>query len=161
MSTLLGLDLDDEDNPITLGTMRSGNSRVGDSLILSAESARAFLAVLDPSLGGAEDEAAVKAFLDRWAHRVTVILHGEAKSLRATVEKVLAQQMPAHVQWQTVVTDHSFVLGLSPLLAVDTALELEPPPVPVALNRTRLSLEGLLADAAALSPQHVHFKDRS
>src|SRR5262249_61527283 len=53
MSTLLGVSFDDAANPLTLGTMHSGNSLVGDSLILSAESARAYLAAIDPSLSGA------------------------------------------------------------------------------------------------------------
>lgn len=155
MATLLGVRIDDATNPLTLGTMRSGNSIVGDSLILSAESARAVLAAIDPSLAEADDPTAAQAFFDRYAHQVTVLLHGPARVLHDRIERTLAREMPAHVQWRIALTEHSFVLGLSPLLAVDTALEREPPPAPVVLDRTRLTREGLLTGAAAFSPRHV------
>ncbi len=161
MATLLGVTFSDADNPLTLGTMRSGNSIVGDSLILSAPAARSYLAALDPSLAEADDPTAAQAFFDRYAHQVTVLLHGSARALEDTVRRVLARELPAHLQWTIVSTDHGFVLGLSPLLSVDTVLEREPAPAPVVLDRTILSREGLLGDPAALLPSQVRADDRS
>lgn len=161
MATILGLSMDDVDHPLTLGTGVSGNSIVGDSLILSDSNAREFLALFAPKLaeagGSAQNDAEiVEEFFDKYAHKVTVLLHGKAKRLRIAVEEMLQQQMPAHLQWQLVETDHPFVLGLSPLLSVDTYLENRPPARRVTLNDTYLGAEGVLANIAAFSPQDVN-----
>ena len=155
MATLLGLDMDDRDHPLTLGTGMSGNSIVGDSLILSEADSRTFLALLAPELEG-DDAAAVAAFFDRYSHRVSVLLHGPARRERALVEEVLTAELPAHLLWRIVETDHPFVLGLSPLLAVDSFLETTPPPRRAVLNDTHLGREGLLANRIALSPQDAN-----
>ncbi len=155
MATLLGLDMDDRDHPLTLGTGMSGNSIVGDSLILSEADSRTFLALLAPELEG-DDAAAVADFFDRYSHRVSVLLHGPARRERALVEEVLAAELPAHLLWRIVETDHPFVLGLSPLLAVDSFLETTPPPRRAVLNDTHLGREGLLANRIALSPQDAN-----
>lgn len=156
MATILGLNMDDTDHPLTLGTGESGNSIVGDSLILSDKSAREFLALFAPGLADEEETEIVDEFFDKYAHKVTVLLHGRAKRLRDSVAEMLRQQMPAHLQWQLVETDHPFVLGLSPLLSVDTYLETWPQPRRVTLDDTWLGEEGLLANAAALSPQDAN-----
>jgi hypothetical protein len=87
---------------------------------------------------------------------VSVLLHGRARRERALVDEVLAEQMPAHVQWRVLETDHPFVLGLAPLLEVDTYLEVRPPPRRVTLDDTYLSKEGLLQNPTALSPRDVN-----
>ena len=156
MATILGLNMNDADHPLTLGTGESGNSIVGDSLILSDTDAREFLALFAPGLGDQEETEIVEAFFDEYAHKVTVLLHGRANGLRDTVQEILQQQMPAHLQWQLVETDHPFVLGLSPLLSVDTYLETQPPARRVRLDDTWLGQEGVLANVAALSPQDVN-----
>jgi phage tail-like protein len=155
MATLLGLDMDDRDHPLTLGTGMSGNSIVGDSLILADGDSRVFLALLAPELEG-EDAAAVADFFDRYSHRVSVLLHGPARRERARVEEVLAAELPAHLLWRIVETDHPFVLGLSPLLAVDSFLEATPAPRRAVLDDTYLGREGLLSNAIALSPQDAN-----
>jgi phage tail-like protein len=172
-ATILGLDLDDRDHPLTLGTGVSGNSIVGDSLILSDAQVRTFLALLAPELGAdtalteeavealpegrrKADIETVRAFFDRYGHRVSVLLHGPARRDRGLVEEVLAQELPAHLRWRIVETDHPFVLGLAPLLAVDTYLTETPPPRQVALDDTYLGREGLLKNPPALSPRDVN-----
>jgi len=156
MATILGLNMDDSDHPLTLGTGVSGNSIVGDSLILSDADAREFLALFAPELADEEESEIVADFFDKYAHRVTVLLHGRAKRLRNSVDEMLQAQMPAHLQWQLVETDHPFVLGLSPLLSVDTYMEPRPAPRRVTLNDTWLGEEGVLTNAAAFSPQDVN-----
>lgn len=156
MSTLLGIDMDDRDHPLTLGTAQSGNSIVGESLILSDEDARTFLSLFDPELARQDEQAAVKAFFDKYSHRTTVLLHGSARSKHALVQETLLAHMPAHLQWEIYETDHPFVLGLAPLLTIDTFIEQEPPPRPVTLDDTWLGFEGLLNNPAALSPEDVN-----
>lgn len=155
MATLLGIHRDDADHPLTLGTMRSGNSIVGDSLILSETAARAYLALLDPALLSASDQQAANAFFDRYAHTVSILLHGRAKALNATIAAILPRLMPAHVRWQILASDEPFVLGLSPLLEVDTFLERAPAPRDVVLDATALGREGILNNPEAFVPHAV------
>ena len=156
MATILGIDMDDRHHPLTLGTGMSGNSIVGDSLILSEEDARTFLSLFAPELADTDEKAVVQAFFDRYSHQVSVLLHGRARAQRAAVEEVLAEQMPAHLQWRVIETDHPFVLGTAPLLEVDSYLETRPDPRPVTLDDTYLSKEGLLHNPTALSPRDVN-----
>jgi len=156
MATLLGVRMDDDKNPLTLGFMESGNSIIGDSLVLSDAAARAFLALLDPALKDQSEQAQVEAFFDKYAHKVTVLLHGPARRLKADIEHLLAHVLPAHLQSTVVQSEHPFILGLSPLLAVDTYVEQTPAPRPVVLGDTQLSTEGLLQNPAALSPADAH-----
>ncbi len=156
-TTLLGIDMDDRDHPLTLGTGRSGNSIVGDTLFLSEDDAWQFLTLLAPEIAGADATLAkkVEQFFDQYGHRITVLLHGEARQLEATVTRVMREQMPAHVQWTIKTTDHPFVLGLSPLLGIDTYLELEPEPSRVRLNRTHIGRGDLISNPVAFSPVDV------
>jgi hypothetical protein len=155
MSTILGINMDDADHPLTLGTGMSGNSIVGDSLILSEKDAREFLSLFSPELASEAEQQIVQEFFDRYSNQVTVLLHGEARRHKTIVQETLNEQMPAHLQWKIFETDHPFVLGLSPLLAVDTYLDREPPARAVTLNDTYLGKEGVLQNAVAFSPQDV------
>ena len=60
MATILGISMDDADHPLTLGTGMSGNSIIGDSLILSESDAREFLALFSPDLATKEEAAVVR-----------------------------------------------------------------------------------------------------
>lgn len=156
MATILGLNMDDSDHPLTLGTGVSGNSLVGESLILSDGDSQEFLALFSPEVADSQEAEVVEKFFDQYANQVSVLLHGPAKDQRPQVEAMLESQMPAHIQWRIIESDHPFVLGLSPLLGVDTYLETKPEPRPVILNDTYLGAEGLLRNPVALSPQDVH-----
>ncbi|MFA7618130.1 MAG: phage tail protein [Thiohalomonadaceae bacterium] len=156
MATLLGIAMDDAEHPLTLGTGMSGNSIVGDSLILSESDARQFLALFSPELATLEEAAQVKQFFDEYAHKITVLLHGRGARLRTVVEEVLAAQLPAWLQWRIFETEHPFVLGNAPLLAVDTFIETTPEFRRVTLNDTYLGREGVLKNPAAFSPADVN-----
>ena len=155
LSTILGLDLSDEQHPLTLGTGQSGNSIVGDSLILSADNAREFLALLAPELvkDNAEDKRIVAEFFDRYSHRITLILHGPAGQQRATVSRILQQQLPAHLQWTIKLSDYAFVPGLSPLLQIDSYLQRTPAWKKLILDRIHLGKDSVLQNAIALAPE--------
>ena len=155
LSTILGLDLSDGQHPLTLGTGQSGNSIVGDSLILSADNAREFLALLAPELvkDNAEDKRIVAEFFDRYSHRITVILHGPAGQQQATVSRILQQQLPAHLQWTIKLSDYAFVPGLSPLLQIDSYLQRTPAWKKLILDRIHLGRDSVLQNAIALAPE--------
>jgi phage tail-like protein len=154
MATVLGISMDDAAHPLTLGTGQSGNSLVGDTLILSDEQSLEVLALFAPELARAGVEAAaVRQFFDEHARRLTVLLHGDARALRGLVEQALPELVPATVQWQVVSSDNAFVPGLSPLLQIDTFLETTPAPGPVRLDRSRLGMTDLIRNPVALSPE--------
>lgn len=167
MATLLGLLPDTDAHPLTLGTARSGNSIVGDSLILAASApssvgdglllsstdTRAFLALFAPEQAIGDERAAVRTFFAEYAHRLSVLLHGPGRLWSTVVARVLDEELPAHLARDLYPTEHPFVPGLSPLLGYDTFLEPAPPPAGVRLDQTRLGREGWLLDAAALLPE--------
>jgi phage tail-like protein len=155
MATILGIPMDDADHPLTLGSGASGNSIVGDTLILSESATRDFLAMFSPDLARADERAAVRDFLDRHAHQVTILLHGRGAAARPAIETAARREMPAHVHWRVIEAESGFVLGLAPLLGVDSFLEVEPPPAPVALDEVAVGRGGLLMDPAALAPEAV------
>lgn len=156
LATVLGIDMDDTKHPLTLGTGLSGNSRVGDTLILSEDHAKEFLALFAPELARPGfEQAVVQQVFDDFARRLTVVLHGPARELARVVAEALPGLVPATVRWAVRESDHPFVLGLSPLLAIDTYLERQPPPQPVVLERTRLGRGDLLRNPVALSPEHA------
>ncbi len=151
MATILGIEMDD-DNPMTLDARASGNSVIGDTLVLSTATGRAFLALFAPELARRNEAAAVQRFFDQYANRVTILLHGAARQQRPVVENVLAAEMPAHLHWDTYDSDHSFVLGLSPLLGIDSFLDPPPPASPVTLNQSRIGRDAVIHDPGTLLP---------
>jgi phage tail-like protein len=156
MATILGRHMDDRDHPLTLGTGMSGNSIIGDSLILADIDAREFLALFAPELADAEESEAVEAFFEQYAHKVSVVLNGPGIKLRSRVSEMLVDAMPAHIQWQFVESEQPFVLGTAPLLTIDTFMENRPAVRPVELDNTWLGQEGVLRNPAAFSPSDVN-----
>jgi len=140
-------------NVLTQDGVPSGNSIIGDTLVLSAERAIDVLALLAPSAGSSADEATVSQFLDEYADRVQVaaILQGpNADALRQPVATVLQAELPAQLRFEIVVLKNRFVLGLSPLLDVDTFLDPPVAPAELTLDRSVLGRDAILRDPAAL-----------
>jgi len=156
MATILGVSMDDGDHPLTLGTGMSGNSLVGESLILSEKDARTFLALFSPELANKEEAEIVQKFFEDYAHQISILLHGRGIQRREQVEQTLEEQMPAHLVWRILETEHPFVLGIAPLLAVDTFIETTPDFRRVALNETWLGKEGVIKNPAAFSPRDIN-----
>ncbi|MCP4519072.1 MAG: phage tail protein, partial [Delftia sp.] len=156
LATILGRNMDDATHPLTLGTGMSGNSIIGDSLILSDMNAQEFLALFAPELADEEETKAVNAFFDKYAHKLSVLLHGRARQQKNAVMETLSEQIPAHLQWSIIETERPFILGTSPLLSVDTYLEQRPDPEPVILNQTLIGQEGLLKNPVAFSPRDIN-----
>ena len=157
MATILGLDVDDRDHPLTLGSGQSGNSIVGPTLILSEDHARDFLALFAPELAESTgDAAAVEAFFDRYSHRLSMVVHGPTRALIDTIEQAMPDHVPAGMQWKLLETDRPFVLGLSPLLGIDTLLEASPAWRAVVLGDTFLGREGILQSPSAFAPDFIN-----
>lgn len=160
MATILGADLADENDPLTLGITQSGNSFVGDSLFLGDESAKTFLALfrnLLPDPGASsyeaqrqrdEREAALHALYDGLAHRATVLVHESANDdeLRR-VRQLSTTAVPAHVAVSVVAAKYPFLVAVASLVGADTYLRAAEKPAAVRVDISQLgyvdTLQGL------------------
>jgi len=118
-STVLGLSWTTPIIPLPWDGL-SGNSIVGDSLILTEDAAREFLALFAPELAeeNIEDKAAVEALFDRYSIGSPCCCMARPAPCATAVQTFLAEEVPAHLLWTVQESDHPFVLGLSPLLAL-------------------------------------------
>jgi phage tail-like protein len=151
-ATVLGIPMGGR-NVLTQFGVPSGNSIVGDTLVLSSERAIEVLALLAPSLASGADAATVARFLDQYADRIQVaaILQGpNAASLQDAVTTVLRAELPAQLQFEIVLAPQRFIIGLSPLLDVDTFLDPRVPPAPLTLDQSVIGRDAVVRDPAAL-----------
>jgi phage tail-like protein len=151
-ATVLGIPMSGL-NDLTQFGVPSGNSIVGDTLILSAERAIDVLALLAPSVAKGADAATVSQFLDEYADRVqvAVILQGPAAaSLEPVVTAVLQSELPAQLHFEIAPIQPRFILGLSPLLGVDTFLDPPVAPAPLTLDQSVVGRDAIVRDPAAL-----------
>jgi hypothetical protein len=95
----------------------------------------------------------VARFLDQYADRIQVaaILQGpNAASLQDAVTTVLRAELPAQLQFEIVLAPQRFIIGLSPLLDVDTFLDPRVPPAPLTLDQSVIGRDAVVRDPAAL-----------
>lgn len=161
-ATILGADLSDATNPLTPWAATSGNSHLGPTFFLGAEDRRAFFALFRPSLlddpltDEAERAAALDdlaAFFDGHAHRITILIHGAMDDTRRElVARVVARDVPAHVQTDIVAGPGSLVLALSSLLAVDSRFGAVPPRADLTLGRAEIS-QAFLTGTPSIDPR--------
>ena len=117
-ATILGADLADENDPLTLGLAASGNSFVGDTLILGDEAQRAFLALFAADLPqSAADRAAVAAFYERLAHRVLVLVRQDDRTVDLRrIAAAAATAAPAHVEASVFAVEQPLIVAASSLV---------------------------------------------
>lgn len=132
-ATILGADLADEDDPLTLGMAVSGNSFVGDTLILGDAAREELLALYRPEIDAAQsDTEGVGAFYARLAWRVLVLVRGvDDESEFRRLSDIVAEEIPAHVEPQVLHARGPLIVGAASLLGLDTYLA-EPSPVETA-----------------------------
>ncbi|MBC7358724.1 MAG: phage tail protein [Desulfacinum sp.] len=154
-ATILGADLNDSRDPLTLGVSTGGNSRVGRSLFLGAEEQREFLALFRPDvLEGEDEEAETAAFYDAFAHRVTILVHAETDPETVDlVRRVAALEAPAHVDVRIAAASENLVVGIASLLGVDAAPGKRAPLSPVWEDASRLGRDSSLLDTPSLDPR--------
>jgi phage tail-like protein len=160
LATLLGVDLVGEHDPLLPGLRISGNSVVGDTLIVGGREGSELAALFaeDATFGDDEAdagaEAAALAFLGRLAHRATVLVHRQVdRQDFALIRRVVQMEAPAHVQVRVVDATWPLLAGVSSLLGVDTYLGPPRPPRPVQVQRTLVGLGDRLIGAALLDPR--------
>lgn len=154
-ATILGADLADESDPLLAGLVASGNSFVGDSLILGVETRREFLALFAADLPVTDAEsAAIAEFFDRLAHRVTVLVHEavEAQDL-GLIRRTVAAETPAHVEARVLTASTPFLVAVASLVGVDTYLARPADLEPVRVNQSRLGAGDRVTHLPSLDPR--------
>jgi phage tail-like protein len=153
--TILGANLADADDPLLAGLSVSGNSFVGDTLILGDEHRDEFLALFGPDISITPHErSAVAAFFDRLAHRVTVLVHRDTPSEElALIRRIVELETPAHVESRIGTASDAFLVGVAALVAVDTSPGPEMRPASVEVDRSYLGWRDLVLGMPSLDPR--------
>lgn len=154
-ATIIGADLDDENDPLTTGAAISGNSYVGDTLFLGEEHKKEFLALFSADLPIDDSEqAAIDTLFDKLAHRVTVLVHEEVVPQDlGLIRQMAAREVPAHVELRVLSATHPFIVGMASLVGVDTYLANRIPPQPARIGKSRMGLRDFVQGPMALDPR--------
>jgi phage tail-like protein len=122
-ATLLGVDLADETDPLLPGLAVSGNSIVGDTLILAEAEKAELLALFREEVATLQENAAVRAFYEQLAHRATVLVHQAVTPQDlGLIRRVVELESPAHVEVRVLTATWPLLVGVSSLVGVDTYL---------------------------------------
>jgi phage tail-like protein len=157
VATLLGVDLERDDDPLLPGLIISGNSLVGDTLILGDETVeRDFLAAFlpdalsDEEVSAEEAERIVESFYERTAFRATVLVHEALdEAMQRRIDAIVAEEAPAHVEVKVMAAGAPLLVGITALVGVDTYLR-EPLAVRVArINVSRIGRGDVIEGGAA------------
>jgi len=154
-ATILGADLADEEDPLTLGLSTSGNSFVGDTLILGDQARAELLALYRSEIDdGRTDTAAVEAFYGRLAHRVLVLVRGvqDPSELRR-LKDIVEAQIPAHVEPQVHQARDPLIVGAASLVGIDTYMGEPQPFERVRIGASILGEGDFVAGSGNLDPR--------
>ena len=157
LATLIGVDLNVEDDPLLPGLIVSGNSVVGDTLFVgdSEPAVRAeLLALFRDEVTSAAEDAAVLAFDARLAHRATVLVHQSVSPQDlGLIRRIVALESPAHAEVRVVAASQPFLVGAASLVGVDSYLAAKRPRRPVSVQRSVLGGGDFLIAPASLDPR--------
>jgi phage tail-like protein len=154
LATLLGVDLAGDHDPLLPGLTQSGNSIVGDTLVLGDQEQVELLALFRAEVASEAENAAVQDFLGKLAHRATVFVHNNVSAQDlGLIRRIAELEAPAHVEVRVVTATRPLMVGVFSLVGVDTYLGPPLPPTPVRLNRSGLGLGDFLIGPAALDPR--------
>ena len=154
LATLLGVDLAEEHDPLLPGLHQSGNSIVGDTLILSDTETVELLALFREEVASAAENAAVLEFLGRLAHRVTVLVHQTVTPQDlGLIRRIAELESPAHVDVRVATATWPLLVGIASLVGVDTYLGPPQPPRPVRVQVSTVGAGDFVMGPIALDPR--------
>jgi phage tail-like protein len=154
LATLLGVDLGDDTDPLLPGLTVSGNSIVGDSLILGESEKLELLALFREEVATIEENAAVRAFYERLAHRATALVHQSVSPQDlGLLRRVIELEAPAHVDTRIVSATWPLLVGIASLVGVDTYLGPPPRPQPARTDVSSLGLGDYVLGPTSLDPR--------
>jgi phage tail-like protein len=154
-ATILGANLDDANDPLTAGLSTSGNSYVGDTLFLGDELRKEFLALFGPELSlTPSDRAAIEAFVDEFAYRVTILVHRQMEREElALVRRIAVRETPAHVAVTVVQASNPFRAGVAALVGVDSYLAPKVPTLPARIDVSLIGRGHIITRLPSLDPR--------
>lgn len=154
LATLLGVDLADEDDPLLPGLQVSGNSVVGDTLVLGDEARAELMALYREEATTESEDQDIADFYGRLAHRATVLVHREVDEVDlGLIRRIVAMEAPAHVQVRVTTASWPFMVGVASLVGVDTYLARAVPPRPVRVQRSVLGGGDFVLGPTTLDPR--------
>ena len=154
LGTLLGVDLADENDPLLPGLQQSGNSVVGDTLMLGDVERVELLALFREEATSAAEDRAIANFYARLAHRATVLVHREVEAQDfALIRRIVRLESPAHVDARVVAATWPFMVGVASLVGVDSYLARPPQPRPVRVQRSSVGISDYVLGPSSLDPR--------
>jgi phage tail-like protein len=154
LATLLGVDLADEDDPLLPGLQVSGNSVVGDTLVLGDQERGELMALYREEATSAAEDRQIAAFYGRLAHRATVLVHREVEAVDiGLIRRIVAIESPAHVDVRVATASWPFMVGVASLVGVDTYLARAVPPRPVRVQHSVLGMGDRVLSPTTLDPR--------
>lgn len=154
LGTLLGVDLADEDDPLLPGLQISGNSVVGDTLVLADEQRAELMALFREEATSAAEDATLAQWMGRLAHRATVLVHREVDEVDlGLVRRIVELEAPAHVDVRVVTARWPFMVGVGSLVGVDSYLSRTQPLRAVRVQRSVLGSGDFVLAPAVLDPR--------
>ena len=123
LATLLGVDLNVENDPLLPGLIVSGNSVVGDTLVLGEAERVELLALFREEVASERENQAVLAFYEQLAHRATVLVHESVTdSDLGLLRRIVELESPAHTEVRVATATWPLLVGIASLVGVDTYL---------------------------------------
>ena len=154
LATLLGVDLVDEKDPLLPGLEVSGNSVVGDTLVLGDHAQAELAALFRDDTRSTLDDSIVQRFEEQLAHRALVLVHREVQAQDfALLRRIVRLEAPAHVDVQVAAATWPLLVGIASLVGVDTYLGPPQRPRPVQVDRSLLGRGDLVLGPAVLDPR--------
>jgi len=154
LATLLGVDLSGDVDPLLPGLTQSGNSVVGDTLVLGDQEQVELLALFREEVATADENDAVRSFYGKLAHRATILVHNAVSPQDlGLIRRIAELESPAHVEVRVVTATRPLMVGVFSLVGVDTYLGPPQPPAQVRLNRSGLGVGDYLIGPASLDPR--------
>lgn len=154
LATLLGVDLAGDLDPLLPGLTQSGNSVVGDTLVLGDQERVELLALFRQEVATAAENDAVLSFLDQLANRATVLVHRNVEPQNlGLIRRIVELESPAHVDARVATASWPLMVGVYSLVGVDTYLGPPQLPRPVQLDRSGVGLGDYLIGPATLDPR--------
>jgi len=140
-ATLLGVDLAADPDPLLPGLVHSGNSVVGDTLVIGEAERAELLALFREDVATAAEQAAVLQFFEQLAYRTTVLVHQSVTTQDlGLLRRIVELEAPAHVEVRVLTATWPLLVGVASLVGVDTYLG--PPEIPHAVELDRSDLGG-------------------
>lgn len=154
LATLLGVELSEQNDPLLPGLIQSGNSIVGDTLVLGDHETIELMALFREDQSTAAENDAATAFYGQLAHRATVLVHRDVEEQDlGLIRRIVALEAPAHVDVRVRNATWPLMVGVASLVGVDTYLGPPVAPRPARINRSILGGGDFVMAPATLDPR--------